>query len=45
MRRLLPVLAVQMVEDSGDDVGVVDAGNDLDCTAAMLTDFNIDKVN
>jgi hypothetical protein len=26
---LLPALAIQVIKDSGDDVGIVDAGNDV----------------
>ena len=40
---LLPALRLKVIEDSGDDVGIVDAGNDPNRTPAMLADFDIDS--
>ncbi len=42
MRRLQSALTVQVIEDSGDDVGIFNARNESDCTPALLADFNID---
>ena len=40
--RLLAALTVQVIEDSGDDVGIFNARNESDGTPALLADFNID---
>ena len=41
-QHLLPAHRLKVIEDSGNDVGIVDSGNDLNRTPAMLADLDID---
>ena len=37
----MPALRSKVIENSSDDVGIVDAGNDLDCATAEFADLDI----
>ena len=42
VRRLPPALAIQVIEDSGDDIGIFNASNDLHRATAEFAHLDID---
>ncbi len=45
LRRRLPALGTEVIEDPTNDIRIFDGSNDPDRAAALLTNLDIDKVN